>query len=117
MQRLIASAIFALLATNAQAAKLYVSEYKEVGNAQGHVAQIALEPVIADQVVDYSGGVASSNAFKGSTQYVRVLCDTQCSVQFGTAPTATTSTKLLPALTAEYFGVSPGFKISVISNP
>lgn len=117
MQRLIAAALLALFATQAQAAKLYVSEYKELGNASGHVAQVALDPPLAEQVVDYSGGVASSNAFKGSTQYVRIICDTQCSVQFGTAPTATTSTKLVPALTPEYFGVSPGNKISVISNP
>lgn len=117
MQRLIAAALLALFATQAHAAKLYISEYNLIGNASGHIAQIANEPVIADQVVDYSGGVASSTAFKGSTQYVRILCDTQCSVQFGTTPTATTSTKLIPALTPEYFGVSPGFKISVISNP
>lgn len=118
LRKLFAVACFALLGQPAFAAKLYISEYSSVTIASAIPAQVAFEPAVTDQTpVDYSGGVVSSAAFNNATAYIRVLCDTQCSVKFGATPTATTSSKLLPALTPEYFGVVPGQKISVISNP
>jgi hypothetical protein len=120
MLRLLAIGVFALLATAANAAsKLYISEYAAVGAAQGTVAQVAAEPVLANQLLDFSGGVTSSAAFNAATSYIRVVCDTQCAVLFGTAPTATTSSKMLPALLPEYFAVPKGqsYKISVIAAP
>jgi hypothetical protein len=120
MLRPLMVAFLALFATQATAAsKLYISEYAAVGVAQGTVAQVAAEPILANQLVDFSGGVASSAAFNAATSYVRVVCDTQCAVLFGTAPTALTSSKLLPALLPEYFAVPKGsaYKISVIASP
>jgi len=121
MQRktFLAAAIFALFApAPASAARLFISEYNGLGVTAGVTAQIAPE-ASTDQVVDFSGGVTSSTAFGTNTSYVRVVCDVQCSVKFGTSPTATTSSKLLPALTPEYFAVPKGqaFKASVIANP
>lgn len=118
--RTLAAAFFVLLVTEASAAsKLYISEYASVGVATGVVAQIAAEPSTDQTPVDFSGGVASSSAFASTTSYVRVVCDTQCAVKFGTAPTATTSSKMLPALLPEYFAVPKGssYKISVIAAP
>lgn len=116
---LLAAACFALFATQAQAAKLYISEYTSLPFVQGYLAQIATEPGLDQTPVDFSGGAASSAAFSKRTTYVRVLCDVQCSVLFGAAPAATNANKVLPALTPEYFAVTPGqsLKISVISNP
>lgn len=120
MLRLLTFAFLALFATQANAAsKLYISEYAAIGTASGIVAQIAQESVLTNQLVDFSGGVASSAAFDTRTSYIRVVCDTQCAVLFGTAPTATTSSKMLPALLPEYFAVPKGssYKISVIAAP
>ena len=121
LRKLLAVACFALLATEAQAAnRLFLSQYVSVGSPAGTVAQIAQEAVVvADTVVDFSGGVTSSAVFDSKTNYVRVLCDTQCSVSFGTSPTATTSSKLLPALLPEYFAVPKGasYRLSVIASP
>jgi hypothetical protein len=120
MQRkILAAAILSLFATQAQAAKLYISEYTNLTAASATVAQAAGEPSTDQSPVDYSGGVASSAAFASTTQFVRVICDTQCSIKFGTSPTAANTNKVLPALTPEYFGVPPGlsYKISVIANP
>lgn len=120
MLRLFATAFFALLVSQASAAsKLYISEYSAVGTASGTVAQIGAEPAVTNQLVDFSGGVTSSAAFNSATSYIRVVCDTQCAVLFGTAPTATTSSKMLPALLPEYFAVPRGqsYKISVIAAP
>jgi hypothetical protein len=121
MQRFIAAALLALFAfvMPAEAAsRLFISEYNGIGITTGVVAQIAVEPS-KDQVVDFSGGVTSSAAVSNNASYVRLICDTQCSVQFGTAPTATTSTKLLSAGVPEYFSIPKGqaYKISVIANP
>lgn len=117
LRKIIALACFALLGQPASAAKLYISEYSSLTIASAIPAQVGFEPDVTDQAVDYSGGVAASSAFNNATAYIRVLCDTQCSVKFGATPIATTSSKLLPALIPEYFGVVPGQKISVISNP
>jgi hypothetical protein len=101
--------------------KLYITEYKSIvplgGAYVSVVAQIAAEPGVDQSPVDFSGGVASSASFAAATTYIRVVCDAQCSVLFGTNPTATNSNKMLPALAPEYFGVTPGQKISVVSNP
>jgi len=118
--RTLAAAFFVLLVTEASAAsKLYISEFAALGTASGAIAQVAQEPEVTNQLVDFSGGVASSAAFNTKTSYVRVVCDTQCAVLFGTAPTALTSSKLLPALLPEYFAVPKGasYKISVIASP
>lgn len=100
------------------ASKLYVTEYSDIGQTVRGAAQLAKEPVVAEQVVDYSGGVASSSAFNASTTYVRIHTDSICSISFGTAPTATTSMRRMPADSTEYFAVPPGlsYKVSAISN-
>lgn len=100
------------------ASKLYVTEYSDLGQTVRGAAQVAKEPVIAEQVVDYSGGVAASSAFNAATTYVRVHTDSVCSIAFGTAPTATTSNRRLPADTTEYFAVPVGssYKVSAIAN-
>lgn len=116
--RLIAAAIFALLATQAHAAnRLDVSECNSIVITAGQIAQVAPEPCTDQTPVDFSGGVASSAAFGSSTSYIWVMCDTQCSFKIGTNPTAATTNKRLPALTPMYFGVQPGYKISVIASP
>lgn len=105
----------------ASAAKLYISEYPNlgfVGAAQSVSAPIAPEPSITDQTpVDFTAGAAQSAAFNTKTRLIRVICDVQCSVKFGAAPTATNANKPLPGLSPEYFAVRPGDKLSVIANP
>jgi hypothetical protein len=121
MQRLIAAALFALFASmgTAQAAKCSVGEYNAAGFASGVPIQVAGEPHITTQVVDFSGGVASSAAFNAATQFIRLWCDTQASYLVGTAPTAATTDNGVAALVPEYFSVptNGGYKISVIARP
>lgn len=103
------------------ATQLYISEYPNlgfVGPAQSTLAPIAPEPSLVDQTpVNFSSGATLSAAFNTKTRFVRIICDVQCSVKFGASPTATNQNKPLPAMVPEYFGVIPGQKISVISNP
>jgi hypothetical protein len=100
------------------ASKLYISEFTSQGIQMGHGVPCAMQPPVTTQTVDYSGGVASSASFNAQTSLVRIHTDSICSIAFGTAPTATTSSARLPADTTEYFYVTPGtsLKVSAISN-
>ncbi len=107
-------------------AKLHVSEYNAilkadvgeasttdgVAKADVAVAQAVKEPAIAEQAVTFTTATQSS-AFNAATKIVRVAADAQCYIAFGANPTATANSKLLPSFGVEYFGVTPGDKVSV----
>lgn len=94
-------------------AKLYISEYATL--AQNGTAQVVIEPALAVQVVDFSGGVASSAAFNAQTNIVRLHTDSTCSVRFG-GGAATTSYPRMSAGQTEHSGVQPRSTVSVIAN-
>ena len=58
----------------------------------------------------------SSNVSPSGGVGVRVHADAICSIKFGSAPVATTANMRLAANQTEYFQVSPGDKVSVITN-
>lgn len=96
---------------------LYVTEYAALsGNDNGGVAQIAKAPGVAGQTVTISGSHAESAAFNDATRFIRVHTDAICSIAISAAPVATTTMKRMAADQTEYFGVTRGHKISVISN-
>ena len=96
--------------------RVWITEFASVGSAGGGSIQIAKFPAVAKQQVDTTAGVQTSAAFNASTKFIRVICEVQCAVRAdGTAATATDL--LIPAFTAEYFGVLPGTTISVIAAP
>jgi hypothetical protein len=60
---------------------------------------------------------AQTAAVGAATTIVRVICTVDCFLVFGSNPTANTSSSLfLPAGTAEYFGITPGYKIAAIRS-
>jgi len=76
---------------------------------------IAMRPINTQKVTS-SGTFAQSSAFGANVEYVRVIADAACHIQFGVNPTATTSTIYLPADDIEYFKVSAGEKVAVIGT-
>ena len=97
---------------------LYITEYAGLmPSPVGGQAQIPMEPPLAEQVVTFTTHV-ESNAFNAQTRVVRLHTDAICSVQFGTAPTATTSMQRLAANQTEFKGVPVGqsYKVSAVSN-
>ena len=68
------------------------------------------------QTVAYTGTAAQSSAFQLTTTLIRVIASTDCYLRFGSNPTATTSDMLLLANIPEYFGVTPGEKVSAIRS-
>lgn len=100
-------------------ATVYITEYaRQARDASGFQMVVADEPPVASQTVAIGGTSAQSSAFNGLTRFVRVSTDAICSIEFGSNPTATSSSRRLPANTTEYFGVPQGgsFKIAVITN-
>ncbi len=90
-----------------------ISEYWSLArDASGQVAQVGAEPSFVDQQLTIGSEVKSA-AFKGS--FIRVHVDTDCRVLFGLSPTASSASMRMAAGTTQYFGVTPGHKISIIS--
>lgn len=95
--------------------KLYITEYAMVG---GIAIQVPLEPPIAEQVIDYTAGVATSNPLTPETTLIRLHTDAICSVEIGHNPIATTNSQRMAANQTEYKSISPnvGMTVSAISN-
>jgi len=98
---------------------LYVDQYTDPGVFQGAPRPVVQAPslVATIRIANDTTNTVSA-AFDDKTRIVRVHTDSICSIKFGTAPTATTSTTRLAANSTEYFGVPAGqsFKIAVILN-
>ena len=92
---------------------LYVTEYKQMGHAQGNLAQLPQEPAVAEQAVTFTTTTASS-AFNAETTYVCLRSSGDCHVVFDDAPTATTGSRKLSANTEYYFGVRRGDKVAAV---
>lgn len=100
-------------------ATLYITEFTQQGQDDRRLTmQMSLEPPLANQTVAIGGGSVQSAALNAKTSYVRVHCDAICSIEFGTNPTAATTTRRLAANSTEYFAVpqNQAFKIAVIAN-
>lgn len=98
---------------------VYITEYaRQARDASGFLMVVADEPPVANQTVAIGATSAQSNAFNDLTRFVRVSTDAVCSIAFGANPTATATTRRMPANTTEYFGVPQGgaYKIAVITN-
>jgi len=76
---------------------------------------IAMRP-LTTQKVNSSGTSVQSAAFSDNIEYVRIIPDADCHIEFGVNPTATTSKIFMESKTYEYFKVSPGEKVAVIGT-
>ena len=79
------------------------------------MSHIAMRPVTT-QKVNSSGSSAQSSAFGSNVEYIRVVPDADCHIEFGVNPTATTSKIFLESKSSEYFKVSEGEKVAVIGS-
>jgi len=98
---------------------LYITEYAGLApaGAPGGWGQVPQDPPLAEQKVTY-GSSTQSAAFNAKTRMVRIHTDSICSIEFGTNPTATTSTARMVAGQTEYRGVPVGqsYMVAAITN-
>ena len=98
---------------------LFITEFSTSGgNERGGLNPIAMTPSLVDQVVAIGAASAQSALLNVQCSFVRLTTDTNCSVKFGTNPTASATTMRMAAGTVEYFGVPPGgtLRVAVIAN-
>ena len=99
-------------------ALLWVTEYEEMGYERaGQTVPAPKESALAYQTVDFTSGETKSAAFTEGTRYVLVTSDTDCSVRFGTNPTAVTNapTRVWAKMYAAFaVDKQSGMKVSVI---
>lgn len=97
-------------------AKVYITEHLYPGVSLGNLLPVVQMPPVASQTVAIGGSSVQSAAFNDSTKMICVHTDAICSVEFGASPTATTNSRRLAANSTEYFQVTYGQKIAVITN-
>jgi hypothetical protein len=97
-------------------ATLYLAEFVAIGGSSNHSVQGAFSPPLAEQTVAIAGSHAESAPFNANTNFVRINVDAICSIAFGANPAATANNMRFAANQTEYFSVTPGQKLSVISN-
>ena len=100
-------------------ATLYVTEFTDIGNSVNNQAiPITQQPPVNEQTLSITSSSVASSAFKANTNIVRLHTDAICSVEFGTSPTATSSTARMAANQTEYFTVprNLSYKVAVITN-
>ena len=97
-------------------ATLYVAEFSKLYTNPNGVGQMGQCPPLAEQTVAIGGGSLQTSAFNAVTTAVRVHADAICSIAFGADPTASTTTMRMAAGQTEYFGVTGGTKVAVITN-
>jgi hypothetical protein len=94
---------------------LSVVEFQQVGRDYNSSPLPAGKlPGLATQNVSFTGTANESAAFNAETNFIRVVSDVDARVSVGEDPSATQDDVLIAAGQAEYFGVTPGHKISAI---
>lgn len=96
-------------------ATLEITEFTRLaGDTDGRVIQAGMcDASVTEQTPVSFGASTQSAVFGSSTRIVRVKADAAAYLQFGSNPTATTSSIGIEADTPEYFGVKPGDKVAV----
>lgn len=98
-------------------ATLYISEFSQgVSGIGTTVAQMLPQPPVVEQTVAIGVGSVQSSIFNAKTRAVRLNTDVACSVLFGSNPTATAVNARLAANSTEYFAITPGQRLAVITN-
>lgn len=99
-------------------AVLDVCEYTTLSKDQdSRQIQCGNEPALAFQQVAIGGSsVACAAVFNERTRFIRVHADAVCRIQIAATPVAAATTLRLAAGATEYFGVTPGHKIAVITT-
>ena len=94
-----------------------ICEYEKLTqDALGSWVPTGREPATKFQQVVIGGGSLQSAVFGDTTRFVRVHVDAVARIQFGSNPTAAPTTMRMAAGATEFFGVTPGHKLAVISS-
>lgn len=94
-------------------ATLWITEYEDIGELHGDSTFSLREPALAEQTVTITGTSTQCSAFNASSKIVCIYSDVDCHIRFGTNPTATTSTRPLPAGASRILTIGDATKLAV----
>lgn len=104
-------------------ASLYITECSQIANIpNAYYAMAPSMPPQAEQKLTITTTSTASNTFTANTYFVIVETDATCSLAWSTGSgtasiaTATTSAQRMAAGEVRFYGVNPGFSLSVVSN-
>jgi hypothetical protein len=95
-----------------------VTEYQNLGmDANGARVAVGMEPARAVQQITEGGASVSCGAdFQDSTRFVRIHTPVAIRIAFGKTPTAAATSQRMAAGSTEFFGVTPGLRVAVITT-
>ena len=95
-------------------ATVIVSEYTRIGGDEdGHLVQVTHEPPLAEQSVAYTTAASPASNFNTDTKIVCIIADAKAHLEFGASPTATATSKWIPADTTRCYAVIGGQTVSI----
>ena len=103
-------------------ATLYITEFSHLAPTATPGNDAAPAPVVpgtAEQSIAITAGSVASAAFNANTKMIMVQPDAICSLAFstsGSAATAVNTAHRVAANETRFYGVTPGGKVSVITN-
>ena len=98
-------------------ALLYITEFSGYGSASPiALASLVKMPALAMQTAPVGIASVVSAPFNAATTTVRLHTDVACSVVIGAAPVAVAGSMRMGANTTEYFSVTGGQQVAVITN-
>ena len=96
---------------------LDITEYALLArDDNGHVIAAGMEPAIKTQQVAIGATSLASLSFSQATRFLRIHADATCRLEFGGGPTASATSRRMPANGTEFVGVTPGTKVAVITS-
>lgn len=95
-----------------------ITEYQNLGmDANGARVAVGMEPARAVQQIAESGTSAACAAdFQDTTRFVRIHTTAAIRIAFGKTPTAAATSQRMAANATEFFGVTPGHRVAVITT-
>lgn len=95
-------------------ANLNIVELRAGSNAGIQVAKL---PAVTKQAVAIGAGSVQSTAFSGDTSLIRLHPEANCTIKIGANPSAAAGDEVtLVSDQIEYFEVTPGQKLAVITR-
>jgi hypothetical protein len=91
----------------------YLAEYETIGATGRGAIAIALEPPLAEQVIDITALSQQSDELLPETCIVKIQSDVACSIAIGLDPNATNSARILMAGEPQLLTVPAGAKLKI----
>jgi hypothetical protein len=95
-----------------------VTEYQNLGmDANGARVAVGMEPArVVQQITESGASTACGADFLDSTRFVRIHTTAAIRIAFGKTPTAAATSQRMAAGATEFFGVTPGLRVAVITT-